>query len=238
MNWDFLVGADNRPLQLELFPSDSSGFAPPDGVTHVPGLVPEHRSLFRQLASTIRWTTRYGTRETVTWGESYHLRNQTRTRHSWPDFLQPLASAIENCFGFLPNNCVANHYPDGSRTIGFHSDQGMEMRDGTGVVIISLGAMRHMVLRRIDTPAIRYHYALEPGSAFHMDDSSQAVWQHGILPEPGSGPRISLSFRRIIDTAAPCREPDRGEREIQEAAATGRGSHFQYRGTSNSTGPI
>lgn len=199
MNRDFLVGADNRPMQFELFPTDSSGFAPPAGVTYVPGLVPEHRALFRQLASTVRWTTRYGTRETVTWGESYHLRKQTRIRHPWPDFLQPLASEIENRFGFLPNNCVANHYPNGNHSIGFHSDQGMEIHNGTGVVILSLGAVRHMVLRRTAAPSVRYHYALEPGSAFHMDDSSQAIWQHGILPEPGRGRRIGLSFRRITD---------------------------------------
>lgn len=203
MTRDFLVGADNRPAQFELFPSDSDRFAPPAGVTHVPGLVPEHGALFRYLQSTVRWRTRYGTRETVTWGESYHLRKQTRTRYPWPDFLRPLATAVETRFGFLPNNCVANHYPDGSHSIGFHSDQGMEIRAGTGVVIISLGAVRHMVLRRIDDLAIRYHYALAPGSAFHMDDSSQTVWQHGILPEPGTGPRIGLSFRRIVDLAVP-----------------------------------
>ncbi len=203
MTRDFLVGADNRPMQFEIFPQDPGGFAPPAGVTHVSDLVPEHGALFRHLQSTVRWRTRYGTRESITWGESYHLRKQTRTRHPWPDFLRPLAQAVGNRFGFLPNNCVANHYPDGSHSIGFHSDQGMEMRDGTGVVIISLGAVRHMVLRRIDAPAIRYHYALEPGSAFHMDDSSQTVWQHGILPEPGTGPRIGLSFRRIVDLAVP-----------------------------------
>lgn len=201
MSQDYLVSADGRPVQIEIFSRDGNRFEPPTGVTYVPDLITHHRSLFRQLRSTVRWRTRFGTRESITWGESYNLNRQARTCHPWPAFLEPLASAIHDRFGYLPNNCVANHYPDGRRSIGFHSDQGVELRAGTGVVIISLGCVRHMVLRRVDAPAIRYHYALEPGSGFHMDDSSQIVWQHGILPEPGSGRRIGLSFRRIVDPA-------------------------------------
>ncbi len=189
--------SDGYLQQFELFgESGEIGPAEPP-LRYVPGLLPGHRELFDMLARKVDWRTRYGTRESTTWGESYHYRKRSRTRHPWPDFLLDPATAIGETFGFLPNNCVANHYPDGEHTIGFHSDEGMEMRGGTGVVIISLGALRHLVLRRIDDPSVRYHYALAPGSALHMTDASQAEWQHGILREAGAGRRISLSFRCI-----------------------------------------
>ena len=112
-----------------------------------------------------------------------------------PGFVLPVIDAVATRFGFLPNNCVANRYRNGDNTIGFHCDEGMLMRKGSGVVIMSLGHTRHIVLRRISRPKIRFHYALEPGSAFHMSDELQSEWQHGIVREPGAGPRISLSFR-------------------------------------------
>ncbi len=199
MTLNYHVYPDNRPVQRELFSPAESRFDPPVGISYIADLLPEskHEPLFRKLSATVRWHTHYSTRETITWGQPGLSRHLIRTRLSWPDFLGPLALAIQNQFGFLPNNCVANHYRTGKQGIGFHSDSPMEWHPGTGIVILSLGAVRHLVLRRIHDPTIRYHYALQPGSGLYLDDASQSVWQHGILPEPGSGPRISLSFRRI-----------------------------------------
>ena len=71
------------------------------------------------------------------------------------------------------------------------------MKDHTGVAIFSLGAVREMVLRKIDNSQLRFAYALEPGSAFYMSDQIQSEWQHGIPKQRGCGPRISLSFRSL-----------------------------------------
>ncbi len=197
MNQDILVNSEGYPAQFELF---STCDGPPIGVPDigfVAGLFSDHVALFQHLHAHVDWKTVYGTRATITWGESYSYHQERRQRYPWPEFLNSPAKAIRSAFGYLPNNCVANYYPNGSHTIGFHSDQGMEMQEDTGVAILSLGAIRHMVLRRINEPKVRYHYALTPGSGLYMDNAFQADWEHGILKERDCGPRISLSFRRI-----------------------------------------
>ena len=116
-----------------------------------------------------------------------------------PEFLLPLCQQIDGLFGYSPNNCLVNYYPDGNHYISFHSDQDTEMKAQTGVTIVSLGAVRTMVLRSIENPRARFYYPLQPGSAFFMEDALQAHWQHGVPKEAGKGPRISLSFRSLIE---------------------------------------
>ncbi len=196
---NYLVQTNHCPVQVELFPDDTCLSSPPAGITYIPDLLADHQSLFQWLQATTRWHIRYMTRETITWGESHTPGKKIRTRYPWPECIEPLTWAIRDRIGYLPNQCIANHYPSGKHSIGFHSDHMESMENRTGVTILSLGARRHMVLRRKDVPTIRYHYALDPGSGFHMDDASQSDWQHGVLPEPACGPRISLSFRRLIE---------------------------------------
>ena len=194
---NILVNSEGYRAQFELFSDPEAPSSVTPGVTYLPALWGEHETLFQHLLDNVAWKTHYGTRSTITWGESYSYRKHSRRTYPWPDFLVHPAEAIRDALGFLPNNCVGNYYPDGQHTIGFHSDQGMEMQQDTGVAIISLGAIRHMVLRRIATPSVRYHYALTPGSVLYMDNTFQSEWQHGILKEKDCGPRISLSFRLI-----------------------------------------
>ena len=114
-----------------------------------------------------------------------------------PAFLAPLCESIERAFGFYPNNCLVNSYPTGNHYISFHSDQNMEMKDQTGVAIVSLGAVREITFRKIEDHREKHYYVLQPGSAMFMTDNMQTEWQHGILKQSGAGHRISLSFRAL-----------------------------------------
>jgi alkylated DNA repair dioxygenase AlkB len=71
-------------------------------------------------------------------------------------------------------------------------------RAGTGVVIISLGAERHIYYRRKSDKEIKYKYLLKNGSLLAMDKQVQDEWMHAIPKENGIGERISLTFRNII----------------------------------------
>jgi len=181
--------------QSDLFEQNESGNLP--AVFLVPCLVEDHLAVFHQLTSKIDWATRFASRNSTGFGVSYHNKGRQSRIRSMPAFLQPISKLIELSFGFMPNNCVANEYPGGNNYISFHSDQDMEMNDHTGVVIISFGETREMVLRKIDAPQIRYHYPLPPGSGFYMSDELQKSWEHGIPRQTGAGRRISLSFRSL-----------------------------------------
>ena len=185
------------PRQTDLFSQlDAECPIPPD-IRYVPYLIPDHVRYFNYLVDNTQWNSQFKSRQTVTFGESYHYRHKTRKSRPLPAFLDVFCRAVLKNFGYLPNNCLVNYYPDGDHYISFHSDQDMEMKDHTGVAIFSLGAVREMVLRKIGNTQLQYANALEPGSAFYMSDQLQSEWQHGIPRQRGRGPRISLSFRSL-----------------------------------------
>ena len=186
------------PSQRSLFEdTDGPNLPTPPAVQIVDSLIASHELLFQWLADNIEWTTRFKSRNSRSFGVSYHSGNGPRRDRALPAFLHTTASAIHDSFGFMPNNCLINDYPSGDNYISFHSDQDMEMNDHTGVVIVSFGEVREMVLRNIKEPGQRYHYPLPPGSGFYMTDALQQQWQHAIPKQPGRGRRISMSFRSL-----------------------------------------
>lgn len=186
-------------LQYNLFQDQSDTRASEPGVKIVNNLVPDHQRWFAYLSESMHWKTGYKSRQYVTFGVSYNYKKGLKRNKAMPYWLLPICESVNNKFGFKPNNCLINNYPDGNHYISYHSDQDTEMKAQTGVAIISLGAIRQMSLRRIDNHSVRFHYPLTPGSALFMEDALQSEWQHGVLKQAGCGHRISLSFRCLID---------------------------------------
>lgn len=179
-------------------PGLDPGRASPDwGISHCDGFLSDPGQWFGYFETGLDWNRRMKSRYTHTFGYAYDPGHGIRHVSRIPPYLRPLMERVDRTFGFMPNNCLVNYYPDGEHYIGFHSDQGEEMKTGTGVAILSLGSVRTLVMRRTEEPDTRFHYPLRPGSAFHMKDELQETWQHGIPKEAGKGPRISLSFRLL-----------------------------------------
>jgi alkylated DNA repair dioxygenase AlkB len=185
--------------QINLFEKNGDETDPEPQVCYVPEFIGNHSIWFERLQSSLNWNCQYKSRKTATFGVSYNYKAGTKKVSAMPGFLEPVCEKIRIVFGYKPNNCLANYYPDGNHYISFHSDQDMEMKAQSGVTIVSLGAIRNMVLRSIQIPQLKYYYPLQPGSAFYMEDNLQKEWQHGVLKEAGAGARISLSFRSLIE---------------------------------------
>lgn len=186
-----------QPVQTSLL--EDSASVPAPEVAYIPVFTDHHEIWFDRLARLKQWDSRFKSRKTCTFGVSYNYRRGIKKVRDMPGFLGPVCERIEDTFGYRPNNCVANYYPSGEHYISPHSDQDMEMKARSGVTIVSLGAVRTMVLRNTEDRRIRFHYALQPGSAFFMADAIQGDWQHGIPREAGAGARISLSFRALLE---------------------------------------
>ena len=185
-------------VQTGLFddPSDTELNEP--AITYLDGFINNHQELFAAFEANLKWNCQFQSRKTVTFGISYNYRSGRVKSKPMPDFLEPIIQRIQEQLAYRPNNCLVNYYPTGDNYISFHSDQDQEMKADTGVAILSLGSVRTMTLRSVTNKKIQYHYPLQPGSAFFMEDRIQSHWQHGILREPGAGPRISMSFRSLI----------------------------------------
>lgn len=160
------------------------------------GFVPSGNGLFKLLAETTAWDTRMRARRTASFGAPYNYSGISSPVADVPEPVAALMDRLARRIGWRPNNCLANYYPDGNSTMGFHSDSTDELDPGTGVAVVSLGAERATTFRSVDK-SVTVEYPLVSGSLLYMTAKVQLDWKHAILPQPGAGGRISLTFRRL-----------------------------------------
>jgi alkylated DNA repair dioxygenase AlkB len=157
--------------------------------------VADSHALFAHLAATVAWDERMRARKSASFGLPYNYSGITYPAAPFPDVLLPLLDRLDRRLGYRPNNCLANYYPDGTSTMGFHFDATEELVPGTGIAIISLGAERTLTFRSQADRNRLEHYALKSGSLLYMTPEMQAHWKHGLLAQDSAGGRISLTFR-------------------------------------------
>ena len=154
-------------------------------------------ALLAAIVEQTPWDNRMHARLTASFGAPYNYSNMTYPAVLMPAHLQNICDAIYQRLGFMPNNCLINNYLEGSSKMGFHADNVEELQSRTGVAIVSLGETRALTFRRTNERDVRWDCPLPHGSLLYMSDEVQLEWQHGVLPKPGAGQRISLTFRAL-----------------------------------------
>jgi alkylated DNA repair dioxygenase AlkB len=166
------------------------------GVRVESGFAPDGDALFAHLGEATAWDTRMRARRTASFGVPYNYSGITYPLAPVPEPVAALMERLTGQLGWRPNNCLANYYPDGNSTMGFHADETDELEVGTGVAVVSVGAERVITFRSMDK-VLTVEYPLPSGSLLSMTAHVQAGWKHAILAQPGAGGRISLTFRRL-----------------------------------------
>jgi alkylated DNA repair dioxygenase AlkB len=160
--------------------------------------LPDSLALYDHLVLSVVWDTRIRARKSMSFGLPYNYSGIVWPSAPFPDVLVPLLPSVAAEVGFEPNNCLANFYPTGDSTMGFHSDATAELEPGTGIAVLSLGAERTITFRRIDDKTVMAHHRLPSGSLLWMCQEMQTEWCHAILADPtATDGRISLTFRRM-----------------------------------------
>ncbi len=154
--------------------------------------------LFSKLVDKAVWDERMKARKTASYGVSYDYSGITYPHTEMLEDLNLICKAIENELNFYPNNCLLNYYLDGNSSMGFHSDSSEELAEGTGVVIISLGAERTISYKNKVNKDLVVNYLLKNGTLLFMPNKVQKYWLHAIPKQNDVGARISLTFRQII----------------------------------------
>ena len=162
-----------------------------------PGFVADPDALFAALKTGVKWDERMKARKTASFGVSYDYSQIAYEEVPMPALLDALCTRFAAELGFRPNNCLLNYYPDGTSSMGFHSDETDGLTEGTGVAIISLGSVRTIAYRNKRDAALRVDYPLPNGSLLYMSGQVQQEWVHAIPKEPQAGERISQTFRAI-----------------------------------------
>ena len=104
------------------------------------------------------------------------------------------------------NGALLSLYRSGDDSIGWHGDTEPELGDDPIIAVVSLGAERCIDLgARRDKRAPRLRIPLSQGSVLWMGRGTQRNYRHRIAKVAASkqsGPRISLSFRRVYASNA------------------------------------
>lgn len=134
-------------------------------------------------------------------GVVYRYSGQTLQASGWPPAVAPLVEAVCATTGIDFNAVLANWYRDGADRMGWHADNEAELGTNPPVASLSFGAPRDFRLRRNADHKQTLSVALGNGDLLLMSGALQHHWQHSVPKRAHAGPRLSLTFRRVLPPA-------------------------------------
>jgi alkylated DNA repair dioxygenase AlkB len=134
---------------------------------------------------------------------SYVYSGITRTPHAMTPLLNDVMNACTAASGAEYNSVLVNLYRDGNDSVSWHSDNEEINGSEPTIASVSIGATRRFDLRHKESgETVRVD--LEDGSLLVMSGLSQHCWVHQIAKTKTKvGPRINLTFRRVITSQQP-----------------------------------
>lgn len=131
-------------------------------------------------------------------GISYLYSNLKLDAESWHPALKQLKNDLVEPCGTMFNAVLLNLYRNGQDSMGWHSDDELELGQNPIIASISLGEERRFLLRRKDDHSIKREIVLEHGSLLVMRGTLQHFWQHSVpRTQKPREPRINLTFRYV-----------------------------------------
>ena len=112
--------------------------------------------------------------------------------------LQDIVHKLEIYCGTKFNFVLINKYADGTKYIGFHSDDEKDLGPEPKIAGVSFGQTRPIYFQNKVTGDTDVKQDLEPGSVVVMNHPTNVHWRHSI-PKTSKqmGTRISLTFRKM-----------------------------------------
>lgn len=208
--------------QQHLMQARGPNVLPVDGEAYLlPDFLPpaEAAHHFDELRTAVPWqqeTAKLFGRETplprlTSWygRVAYRYSGLVHEARPWPPLLDELGDKVAEV-AFRPNGVLLNLYRDGQDSVSFHTDDEPIFGPCPVIASLSLGAARRFIFRHNADRGPKVELVLGSGSLLIMAGETQKRWQHAVpkttKAEGEVGPRINLTFRRIVETAT---EPGR-----------------------------
>ncbi|MDI1450629.1 alpha-ketoglutarate-dependent dioxygenase AlkB [Polyangium sp. 6x1] len=135
-------------------------------------------------------------------GASYTYSGLSLAPNPWTPTLSALRARVEAAAGSTFNSVLVNHYRGGDDSMGKHADDEPELGTNPVIASLSLGARRRFVLEP-KKGGDKVTLELGEGNLLVMAGTTQHHYRHGVPKQAGRGPRMNLTFRRILSTPAP-----------------------------------
>lgn len=136
-------------------------------------------------------------------GAAYTYSGTRFQPHPWPAALGDVRARLSEELAAPFNSVLANLYRDGRDSMGWHSDSERELGEAPLIASLSLGASRRFLLKA-RAGGERIAQILAHGDLLVMGGQTQTHYRHA-LPRTARplGPRINLTFRRILSAVEP-----------------------------------
>ncbi len=131
-------------------------------------------------------------------GLSYSYSGITLTANPFSDLVAIIARKIEETTGLSFNSVLINYYRDGKDSMGWHADNEPELGENPMIASLSLGFARDFVLKHNQRSNLKKVFSLNSGSLLLMGKGIQENWKHALPKRAHAGPRINLTFRKIL----------------------------------------
>lgn len=158
-----------------------------------------------------------------------HPCDELVPQRPWSQTVFIIKSRIEELTGQSYNHCLIQYYRNGNDYISEHSDKTLDIKSGSLIVNVSLGATRTMILKEkksqvtqtgdlqtISPPRMSQRFDLTHNSLFALGWKTNRVYLHSIRRDKRmeslkrddekafQGERISLTFRNIATYRKVC----------------------------------
>ncbi|MFZ6798306.1 alpha-ketoglutarate-dependent dioxygenase AlkB family protein [Undibacterium sp. Di24W] len=118
---------------------------------------------------------------------------------TWSFPLIDIKAKLEDSCATQFNSVLLNYYRDQQDSMGWHSDDEVELGPAPIIASLTLGASREFAFKHKTRKELRYKIKLGHGSLLVMQGNTQKYWLHAIAKEKEPvGARINLTFRRIF----------------------------------------
>ena len=113
--------------------------------------------------------------------------------------LLSIKNKIETLTSHQFNGVLLNYYRNGDDSMGWHADDEKELGTNPVIASLSFGASRTFQLHnRFQKSTPKQSIILNDASLLVMQGETQHFWKHQIPKQKNKGPRINLTFRKII----------------------------------------
>ncbi|PHY05038.1 MAG: alpha-ketoglutarate-dependent dioxygenase AlkB [Alcaligenaceae bacterium] len=197
-------GYDSSTVVANLLPKDGSA-------TYIPNVFDSNSCsmLSASLRATLDWQQdqlfMFGklitTKREVAWvgdaGCSYTYSGVKKFPQAWTPELLRIKHTAEALAHHTFNSCLLNLYHDGDQSMGWHSDDEIELEQSAPIASVSFGGGRKFSFKH-KFEKLGASVLLENGSVLLMHAPTQNFWQHSLTKTKRIvPPRINLTFRAI-----------------------------------------
>ena len=113
--------------------------------------------------------------------------------------LLSIKNKIETLTSHQFNGVLLNYYRNGDDSMGWHADDEKELGTNPVIASLSFGASRTFQLHhRFQKSTPKQSIILNDASLLLMQGETQHFWKHQLPKQKNKGPRINLTFRKII----------------------------------------